>query len=127
MPVSIRRQIVDHVFDIPRRLREIDPRLEVWYNTVSGKFEVWGVDATGSNYCLGTWPYLDVRVERAVQKGYWLAHNTGDPYRAIVREQDAEEYCAKKQVERDAEYLANVVKGETRWLTGGQWRGWRCD
>lgn len=127
MPKELRLQIRDHVFDIPRRLREIDPDLEVWYNTVSNKFEVWGTDAALRRYCLGSWPYLDVRVERAVRRGYWLAHNTGDPYRALVKTQDELEYKEEKRREREREGLPNLVRGETFWLVRGQWRGWRAD
>lgn len=124
MPKDVRLPIEQHVFDVPRRLKEIDPELEVWYNRISGMFEVWGKDAADRLYCLGSWPRLDVRVVHAVRKGYWLAWNTGDPYRAVIREQDELEYKEEKRIEQEREELPNIVRGETRWLTGGQWRGW---
>lgn len=124
---SLRLAVESHVFDLPCRLKELDPTLEVWYNTVSGKYEVWGVDAARQRYCLGAWPFLDARVERAVRRGYWLARNTGDPYRAVIREQDEAEYSEERRLEREREDLPRVVKSETRWLIGGQWRGWRAE
>jgi len=123
MPKDIRVQIKQHVSDVPRRLVEIDSELEVWYNLFSEMFEVWGKDAADRRYCLGTWPRLDVRVVRAVRKGYWLARNTGDPYRAVIREQNDQEYKEDKRLEQEREELPNIIKGETRWLIGGQWRG----
>ncbi|MGQ9698972.1 MAG: hypothetical protein ACUVRO_13395 [Armatimonadota bacterium] len=119
----MRVQVVAHAYDIPRRLREIDPELTVWYNFATKMYEVVGVDAAGRHYQLGAWPYLDARVERAVRKGYWLARNTGDPYKEVIRQQDEEEYRDELQFRKELQEARYGVVDCMRW-SGGQWRGW---
>lgn len=55
-------EIKEHVFDIPRRLREIDDALRVYYNKQTGKYEVHDLRAKGATYVLSV-PVLDVRLE----------------------------------------------------------------
>ncbi len=112
-------------YSIPERLKEIDPRLKVYFNTDKQKYEVFGVDAAHQEYHLGEWLYLDQRVLRDVRKGYWLARNTGDPYKQVIRDLDEQDYLEDRQLSKDTEEMAYRVKDRLRWM-GGQWRGWSC-
>ncbi len=84
----MRLPIETHVYDIPQRLREIDPALRVCFNTDTQKFEVWGRDLCGP-YILAVFDSLDCRAVDAVRKGYFLASSTGQPYKAVMQEHES--------------------------------------
>ena len=56
--------VITHVFDIPQRLKEIDPGYFVLYNTQTGKYEVHHNDQPDGSLCV-ILPY-DELDERAV-------------------------------------------------------------
>lgn len=76
------------VYKIPERLKEIDPSLNVVFNTNTGQYEVWGVDISSTPYILSGFPYLDARVVYTIREAYVVAHSTGDPYKVLLRKFD---------------------------------------
>lgn len=84
----MRVEVRSHVYDIPQRLREIDPALRVCFNTDTQYYEVWGLDLQGP-YLMAKFDALDCRVVDAVRKGYFLANSTGQPYKAVMREHES--------------------------------------
>lgn len=102
----MRIEIQSHVTDIPQRLREIDPALRVYFNTDKQVFEVWGRDLHGP-YLMASCDDLDERVLRATRYGYYVARNTGYPYKHLLQEQELNDYRAEQarfERLRDIEY-----------------------
>jgi hypothetical protein len=102
----MRLPVETHVFDIPQRLREIDPALRVLFNTDKQTYEVWGRDLHGP-YLMASFHELDQRVLTAVRRGYYMARSTGMPYHELLREQEQIDYRAEQarfQRLRDIEY-----------------------
>lgn len=102
----MRIELRSHVCDIPQRLREIDPALRVYFNSDTQKFEVWGRDIRGP-YLLASFDELDNRAVAAVRRGYFIARNTGEPYRQMLKEQELLDYRAEQarfERLRDIEY-----------------------
>lgn len=62
-------EIINHVFNIPERLREIERDYFVVYDTLADKYEVHSKANIGNTYCL-TIPYdqLDARTIEYVRK-----------------------------------------------------------
>lgn len=108
-------EVVSHVFDIPRRLREIDPNLRVFYDTTRGHYEVWGRDIVGP-YLMATFGYLDCRVEDAIRKAYSRAFNTGRPYKQLLYEQEINDYIAEQERLKRIEDLQYGFRSDMRFF-----------
>lgn len=89
-------EVVSHALDIPRRLREIDSNLRVFYDTARGTYEVWGRDVSGP-YLLAKFNTLDQEAERTIARVYSVAFNTGRPYKQLLYEQEINDYLAEQQ------------------------------
>ena len=116
-------EVKTHVYDIPARLKSVDDNLRVFFNTDTQEFEVWGRDLRGE-YQLGSFPYLDARVEREVRIGYWLARNTGRPWKEFLkklRERRAKEEEAEAKYLRDLDY---ALDDDFRWFGRTLYPGW---
>jgi hypothetical protein len=100
--------VESHVSDIPRRLREMtgDARIRVLWNPRTERYEVWTDDAAHRPYRLKEYAVLDGRVERDLDRAYWVARATGDPYKPILRHFD--ELDAKK----DRDYWNRLFEAE---------------
>ncbi|BCV23298.1 hypothetical protein [Gelria sp. Kuro-4] len=99
-------EVSSHVFDIPERLKEVDPQLRVLFNTDRQQYEVWGRDLYGP-YMLVAFKELDQRALTAVRYGYWVARNTGWPYKHLLQKQADIDYRAEQaryQKLREIEY-----------------------
>jgi len=77
-------ELTSHVFDIPERLRELDPTLRVFFNSDTQKYEIWGLDEAREEYCLGEFSVLDCRVVAEVRKGIWLMCNKVRPWQEFL-------------------------------------------
>lgn len=121
----MRVPVESHSMDIPKRLREIDPELRVMYNTERQDYEVWGRDVSGP-YLMARFRELDGRVLDAVRHGYWLAQNTGAPYREMLRQQAKEDYEAERRRARELADLDRAFREDMRGLFRKLWPGWRA-
>ncbi len=120
----MRLEIKAHVYGIPRRLREIDRSLRCFFNTATQKYEVWGMDAHFKPYRLGVWDELDQRVLTAVRKGYWLARNTGDPYRYYLRELDEHEENLERQWQKEVSEITYGMQDDFKYFGREVYPGW---
>ena len=94
--VDLKVEVVSHVFDIPRRLQEIDTNLRVFYDTARDAYEVWGRDISGP-YLLAKFDKLDQEAERIISRAYSIAFNTGRPYKKLLYDQEINDYVAEQQ------------------------------
>lgn len=111
----MRIPVETHVYNIPQRLREIDPALRVFFNTDTQKYEVWGRDLHGP-YLMASFSFLDARVEEAVRKGYHIAHSTGRPYKTLLQEQKIEDEIAEKRWWARLEDIYYGIKDDLKFM-----------
>jgi len=116
-------EVKTHVYDIPKRLKEIDKNLKVFFNTDTQEYEIWGRDLQGE-YLVASFPYLDQRVVREVRIGYWMADNKSRPWKEFLhklrnRRDEVEEADAKFL--RDLDYALN---DDFRWFGRTLYPGW---
>lgn len=104
----MRLNVETHVYHIPERLREIDPKLSVKFNTDTQLYEVWGEDIASSPYVLGRFSALDARVVYAVRESYVIAERTGNPYKEILKQFD------RNDEQREREYWNQLWEKEYR-------------
>ncbi len=117
-------EIESHAADLPRRLKEIDPDLWVAFNTAKGKYQVWGLDLASRPYPLASFDHLDGRVEDAIRRAYWVARNTGNPYRkqleGIARAEDRQARADEKEAaEREYGMADHLRFSDTPVVTPG--------
>ena len=95
-------EVTADLYDIARRLREIDPDYRVWYSYRKHKYEIHNVGQRGDTYAL-TVPYgeLDERTLRLVRRT--RAENAAEFIREIERKNAA---LRKEKVRKVAECAA---------------------
>lgn len=119
-------EVKTHVYDIPRRLKEIDPNLKVFYNTDTGEYEIRGIDRMGE-YILGSYSYLDQRVERDIRIGYWMVNNLSRPWKAFLQKLREERERLEAQESKYFEELDYALKDDFRWFGRTLYPGWSKD
>lgn len=102
--------VEDNVYDIPQRLREIDPSYFVVYNSTADKFEVHSSENIGSSYCF-TVPYdeLDYRTIEYARKTSIKLHGT-ELIDKIFDDNEKEEEKKKKEYKEDLKDRAREVQ-----------------
>lgn len=120
----MRIPIQRHVLDVPQRLREIDPDLSVVYNQATKKFDVVGKDLYGP-YVLASFDTLDSRVVDSVRRGYFIARNTGAPWKALLREQAELDYLAERDRKKSIQALNEGFRDDMRFAGQSVAPGWR--
>lgn len=121
----MRLLVTSHVVDIPRRLKEIDPNIEVAFNTDTQKFEVWGRDVRGP-YLMASYDELDARVLADVRKAYFVARSTGTPYREMLRRQAKLDYEAERARQRFLKNVSEGFKDDFKFFGKDVYPGWRA-
>ncbi|WP_026487643.1 hypothetical protein [Caldanaerobius polysaccharolyticus] len=116
-------EVKTHVYNIPERLKEIDPNLRVFFNTDTQQYEVWGRDLYGE-YELGSFSYLDQRVIRDIRYGYWLANNTGRPWKEFLRQLRRRKDAADEEEVKYWRDLDYALQDDFRWFGRTLYPGW---
>lgn len=111
----MRIPVKSNAYDIPRRLAEIDPSLQVFFNTDRQCYEVFGRDLRGP-YLMASFAELDCRVETAIYKAYNAAHNTGRPYKHLLRQQEIEDAKAEERRLKDLADLEYGFKDDLKYM-----------
>lgn len=118
-------EVVNHVYDIPKRLREIDEALRVFFNTDTQEYEVRGNDLNGE-YVLGSFPYLDCRVLSTVRKGYWLVNNKSRPWKEFLKQIRQHNERLDVVVQKELLDVEAGLQDDLKWIGRNLYQGWRC-
>jgi len=103
------RLITSSVYDIPRRLREIDPNLFVVFNTVSQKYEIHSLANKGNSFSLYV-PFreLDARLITFVKK-YDLRRHGKQIYKDIDTHNEKLETSLERQRDNELHAIAEEI------------------
>lgn len=104
--------IEDHVLDMPRRVKEVDPALHIFFNTKTQKFEVHDALAKGGTYVMSAGE-LDERLITRLHRGR-LSNHVRDILRELESADEERERIRRRNFRNLAESLAEELKWAER-------------
>lgn len=102
------QEIKSTVYDIPARLKEIDPSLFLAYNAKEDRIEIHSTENKGNTFYMVA-PFMDSRLIDLVKYNSYIRQQD------LIRYLDAENEKAEQRMEREKKSWMQDVISETRW------------
>jgi len=123
---------VDGTFDIDRRIREGDelwrgdPDMDLRFNFILQRFEVWGLDAHGDAYIAATNERCDHELLRKLAEGDWQRGREAE-MRVVLHERARRDRVAAEEREARGEAIDRLgwaIRRDLGHLEGGRRNVW---